>query len=92
MKYRNIGQTDLKVSEISLGCWTLGGPNWNEGTPIGWAEIDEQEAQAAVDFALDLGVNHFDTADIYGNGRSERRLAKMLQKRSKDVIIATGAI
>lgn len=89
MQYRRIGVTDLKVSEISLGCWTLGGLNWVNGIPNGLANVDENEAIAAVNYAIDRGVNHFDNADVYGNGRAERLLAKALGSRNKEVIIAT---
>lgn len=89
MKYRKLGNSDIEVSEISLGCWTLGGLNWVDGIPNGWANVDEKEAIAAVHNALDQGVNHFDNADVYGNGRAERLLAKALGKRNKEVIIAT---
>lgn len=89
MKYRKLGNSDIEVSEISLGCWTLGGLNWVNGMPNGWANVDEQEAIAAINYAIDHGVNHFDNADVYGNGRAERLLAKALGKRNKEVIIAT---
>jgi aryl-alcohol dehydrogenase-like predicted oxidoreductase len=89
MQYRQIGDSDLKVSEVSLGCWTLGGLNWVNGIPNGWANIDENEAIAAINYAIDQGVNHFDNADVYGNGRAERLLAKALGVRNKDVVIAT---
>lgn len=89
MKYRELGKSGVKVSEISLGCWTLGGLNWVNGSPNGWANVDEAEAIRAVHHALDKGVNHFDNADVYGNGRAERMLAKALGPKSKDVVIAT---
>lgn len=89
MKYRKLGKTDATVSEISLGCWTMGGLNWVNGVPNGWANVDENEIKEAVDFAIDHGVNHFDNADVYGNGRAERMLARILGKRSNDVVIAT---
>src|SRR5687767_7370705 len=89
MQYRALAGTDLKVSEISLGCWTLGGLNWINGVMCGWANVDEKEAIDAINYAVDQGVNHFDNADAYGNGRAERLLAKALGSRSKDVIIAT---
>lgn len=89
MRYRKLGQSDVQVSEISLGCWTLGGLNWSDGSPNGWANVDEADVQKAVDFALDRGVNHFDNADVYGNGRAERMLARVLGTRSKNVVIAT---
>lgn len=89
MNQRRVGQSDLFVSEISLGCWTLGGLNWVNGFPNGWANVDEDDAIAAIHHALDQGVNHFDNADVYGNGRAERLLAKALGKRTNDVVIAT---
>lgn len=89
MKYRKLGKSNIEVSEISLGCWTLGGLNWVDGVPNGWANVDEKEVTGAVNYALDHGVNHFDNADVYGNGRAERMLARILGKRTNDVVIAT---
>ncbi|MBI4041679.1 MAG: aldo/keto reductase [Deltaproteobacteria bacterium] len=90
MQYRNIQGTDLKVSEISLGCWTLGGPNWNfRGISCGWPAVEEKEAIQAIRWAIEKGVNHFDTADVYGDGHAERLLAKGLGSKRNDVIIAT---
>lgn len=89
MKYRKLGKTNVEVSEISLGCWTMGGLNWVDGVPNGWADVNEDEVREAIYYALDQGVNHFDNADVYGNGRAERMLARILGPRSKDVIIAT---
>lgn len=89
MKYRELGNTGLQISEISLGCWTLGGLNWVNGVANGWANVDEKEASDAIHYAIDNGVNHFDNADVYGNGKAERLLAKILGNRNKDVTIAT---
>src|ERR1700760_4040625 len=92
MNYRKIGTSDVKVSEISFGCWTMGGLNFVNGQPNGWANVDEDEIVAGIKTALDPGVNHFDNADVYGNGRAERmlnRALKKLGKKSTDVIIAT---
>jgi len=89
MKYRKIGKTEVEVSEISLGCWTMGGLNWVNGVPNGWADVNEDEIKEAVNYAIDKGVNHFDNADVYGNGRAERMLARSLGKRTNDLIIAT---
>ncbi|MBN2448356.1 MAG: aldo/keto reductase [Phycisphaerae bacterium] len=89
MEYRQLGRSEIKVSEISLGCWTLGGLNWVDGVPNGWANVDEDEAIAAIHWAIDAGVNHFDNADCYGNGRAERMLAKALGTRRKDVVISS---
>ncbi len=89
MDRRPIGTGYLRVSEISLGCWTLGGLNWVDGVPNGWANVHEDEAIRAIHLALDAGVNHFDNADVYGNGRAERMLSKALGNRRKEVIIAS---
>lgn len=89
MHTREIGNTGLRVSEIGLGCWTLGGLNWVNGVPNGWANVDDDEAIEAVHYALDQGVNHFDNADVYGNGRAERLLAQALRGRTEEVVVAT---
>jgi aryl-alcohol dehydrogenase-like predicted oxidoreductase len=92
MNYRPLGNTDVKVSEISFGCWTMGGLNFVNGTPNGWANVNEDEITAGIKTAIDAGVNHFDNADVYGNGRAERMLARIFDKlgvKSTDFIIAT---
>jgi aryl-alcohol dehydrogenase-like predicted oxidoreductase len=89
MKYRQLGQSDIQVSEISLGCWTMGGLNWVNGNPNGWANVDETEVKTAIDYALEQGVNHFDNADVYGNGKAEQLLAHVLGDRTKKLTIAT---
>jgi len=92
MKYRSLGSSNVKVSEVSFGCWTMGGLNWVDGTPNGWTNVDEDEIVRAIKAGLDAGVNHFDNADVYGNGRAERMLARAFKKlgvKSTDYIIAT---
>ena len=58
MNYRKLGNTDVKVSEISLGCWTMGGLNFVNGIPNGWANVNEDEVVAAIKLAIDRGVRH----------------------------------
>ena len=94
MRYRQVGQTDIRVSEIGFGCWTMGGPNWStdNGQPIGWGDVNEDEILRAIAAALEAGVNHWDNADVYGNGRAERMLARCLRTlgvQRDDVVIAT---
>ena len=92
MNYRAIGKTDVKVSEISFGCWTMGGLNFVDGQPNGWANVDEDEVTAGIKAGLDAGVNHWDNADVYGNGRAERMLARVfdaLGVKSTEQVIAT---
>lgn len=92
MEYRRLGKSEIEVSEMSLGCWTLGGLNFMEGKATGWANVDEGEITRAIKTAVDEGVNHFDNADVYGNGRSERLLVRILKRlglKSEDFIIAS---
>ena len=92
MELRELGKSGVKVSEISLGCWTMGGLNWVNGNPNGWASVDEDEIVAAIKAGIDAGVNHFDNADVYGNGKAERMLKRAFDKlglNTTDYIVAT---
>ena len=82
MEYRTLGRTGWKVSAISFGAWAIGGA---------WGDVDDQESLAALNKAIDLGVNFIDTADVYGDGRSERLISEVLKNRSDEVIVATKA-
>lgn len=92
MLQRPLGDSGLTVSEIGFGCWTMGGPNWSGGNPVGWTEVNEGEILAGIKAGLDAGVTHFDNADVYGNGRAERMLRDCLKKLgvpASDLTIAT---
>lgn len=91
MKYRNLGKTNLKVSEIGFGAWAIGGPAMAGNIPIGWGEIDDNESKKAILKAIDCGINFFDTADFYGLGHSEELLGETLTsiKSKNEIIIAT---
>lgn len=80
MNYRQIGSTDLKVSELSFGTWAIGGS---------WGTTNDQESLKALDYAMGEGVNFFDTADVYGDGHSEELLAKATKGRHSEIHIAT---
>jgi len=81
MKYRELGKTGYKVSEISFGAWAIGGT---------WGDVKDDESLAALHTAVDAGVNFFDTADVYGDGRSEMLLAQLKKDRQGEkIIIAT---
>jgi aryl-alcohol dehydrogenase-like predicted oxidoreductase len=82
MDYRSLGRTGYRISSISFGAWAIGGT---------WGDVDDTESLAALHRALDLGVNFFDTADVYGDGRSERLLARLRQERSDPFYVATKA-
>jgi aryl-alcohol dehydrogenase-like predicted oxidoreductase len=82
MKYRELGRTGWKVSEISFGAWAIGSA---------WGSVDDSESMAALHEAADLGVNFFDTADVYGDGRSERLIGKFVKERTERIYVATKA-
>ncbi|MDL4840156.1 aldo/keto reductase [Aquibacillus rhizosphaerae] len=80
MKYRQLGKTDMKVSELSFGTWAIGGA---------WGTTSDEEALKGLHRAMDAGVNFFDTADVYGDGHSEELLAKATKGKESDIYIAT---
>lgn len=86
---RKLGRSGIEVTALGMGCWAIGGPFWEKGTPLGWGEVDDNESICAIQRALELGVNFFDTANVYGAGHSERVLARALTGRRRDVVIAT---
>jgi aryl-alcohol dehydrogenase-like predicted oxidoreductase len=86
---RKLGRSGIEISAIGMGCWAIGGPYWIKGTPLGWGKVDDSESILAIRRAMELGVNFFDTANVYGAGHSERVLAQALAGRRKEVVIAT---
>jgi aryl-alcohol dehydrogenase-like predicted oxidoreductase len=82
MQYRSLGRTGFQVSTVSFGAWAIGGT---------WGNVDDAESLRALHAALDAGVNFFDTADVYGDGRSERLLAKLRRESKQPFVIATKA-
>ncbi|MBN1536508.1 MAG: aldo/keto reductase [Anaerolineales bacterium] len=82
MQYRELGRTGWDVSTISFGTWAIGGA---------WGTVDDRDSLAALNRALDLGVNFFDTADVYGDGRSEQLIAQLRKQRREPFYVATKA-
>ena len=82
MQYRELGRTGMKVSTISFGAWAIGGS---------WGSVDDKESLSALHRSIDLGVNFIDTADVYGDGRSERLVAKLRKERKETIYVATKA-
>jgi aryl-alcohol dehydrogenase-like predicted oxidoreductase len=83
MEYRQLGRTDMRVSAISFGAWAIGGT---------WGPVDDADSMKALHAAIDAGVNFVDTADVYGDGRSERLVARLRRERKGETIyVATKA-
>jgi aryl-alcohol dehydrogenase-like predicted oxidoreductase len=83
MQYRTLGRTDMKVSAISFGAWAIGGT---------WGPVDDEQSMRALHAAVDAGTNFVDTADVYGDGRSERLVARLRRERRGETIhVATKA-
>src|ERR1700749_5166707 len=80
MKSRIFGQTGRSVGEIGLGTWQIGG---------NWGDVTEQDALATLQAAVDAGVNFFDTADVYGEGRSETIIGRFLKQTRAPSFVAT---
>jgi len=82
LKYKPLGKSGIKVSEIGFGAWTIALNWWGK-------EIDEDEAKRMLKKAYDLGINFFETADMYGKGKSERLIGEVFKDMRNEVIIST---
>src|SRR6185295_448481 len=83
MQYRELGRTGWNVSEISFGAWAIGAD---------WGGVDDNDSLAAMHQAIDYGCNFIDTADVYGDGHSERLIARLKRERpGEEIIVATKA-
>ncbi|MFZ1040123.1 MAG: aldo/keto reductase [Anaerolineales bacterium] len=82
MEYRTLGKTGWKVSAVSFGAWAIGAD---------WGKVNDKDSLDALNRAIDLGVNFIDTADVYGDGRSERLIAQLKRDRREKIFIATKA-
>jgi len=89
MQYRLLGKTGLKVSEIGLGCWGIGGVAFRGGRPSGWSGADLMQSLETVRRAWELGVTVYDTADAYGRGKSEVLVGLALGEHKEQAVIAT---
>ena len=82
MEYRQLGRTDMRVSTVSFGAWPIGSD---------WGNVEDSKSLAALNRAVDLGVNFIDTADVYGDGRSEKLIGQLLKDRKEEIFVATKA-
>ena len=85
MKYITLGDTKLRVSRLCIGCMSFGGP---DAKGFEWT-LGYEDSKRLIDRAVDLGINFFDTADVYSNGRSEQIVGRALQGRRNQIVIAT---
>jgi len=91
-KMRRLGKSELKVSEIGLGCWAIGGPSFDDnGEPTGWSGNNDADSLAGLYRAYELGVNHWDTADVYGKGHSERLIGRVFREgvKREEIVLAS---
>ncbi len=82
MKYREFSNLGWKVSEIGIGCWAIGSE---------WGDVSEEDAKEALYTSIDNGINFFDTADVYGDGRSEKIISEVLKNSNEQIYVATKA-
>lgn len=82
MQYRRLGNSELNVSTISMGCWAIGGA---------WGSVNDEESRRALSAAVDSGINFFDTADVYGDGHSERLVGEIVRQSGGKVYVASKA-
>ncbi len=82
MRYRTLGKTGIKVSEIGFGAWAIGGA---------WGKTDDTESLDALKRAIDEAITFIDTADVYGDGKSEKLIAEILKQKDGTITVATKA-
>ena len=80
MDYRPLGRTGWNISSISYGAWAIGGD--------AWGKTDDAESMRSLHRAVDLGVNFIDTADVYGDGHSERLIGQLRRERKEEIVVA----
>ena len=81
MEYRNLGRSGLRISEIGFGAWAIGGD--------AWGPVEDANSLAAMERAMELGINFIDTADVYGDGRSESLVSRVIKGRRDEVVLST---
>jgi len=80
----------LVVYPAGVGCWAIGGPGHNLGLPMGWSTADDAASLRGLETAYELGANLFDTADVYGHGRSERLLGRLVAQVPREALVLSS--
>ena len=89
MLKRILGRSGIEITAMGMGCWAIGGPMNMQGMPLGWGNVDDEESKRALLKAYEMGVNFFDTADVYGLGHSEKLVGDVFSGKRKELVIAT---
>lgn len=84
-----LGKTGIEISAMGMGCWAIGGQAWENGVPIGWGEVNDEDSIRGLECGLEMGVNFLDTSNMYGAGHSERIIGKVLKGKRDKAVIAT---
>lgn len=93
LPYRTLGRCGIEVPALGIGCWGIGGPDENLGLPMGWATGGDMAASiAGLETAYQLGARLFDTADVYGHGRSERILGQLVKAVDRQSLVLTSKV
>ncbi len=82
----------LSLYPVGIGCWAIGGPDSNLGLPMGWSTADDSASLRGLEAAYQLGANLFDTADVYGHGRSERLLGQLVRQVARDSLVLSSKV
>ena len=86
---RTLGRSGIEITPMGMGCWAIGGPITMQGMNLGWGKVDDAESKRALQKAFEMGINFFDTADVYGLGHSEELIGDVLSKHRDKLVIAT---
>ena len=85
MKYNKLGKTKLKISQLGFGCWAIGSDKGN----MGYGNVDKNQSIKSLNFAYEKGINFYDTANLYGNGYSEKIIGEVFKNKRDKVILST---
>jgi methylglyoxal reductase len=89
---RRLGTSGIEVFPLGVGCWAIGGPDFNLGLPMGWSTADDAAAERGLARAYELGARLFDTADVYGHGHSERLLGRLVRTVPRTEIVLASKV
>ena len=87
MEVRALGATGIQAPIVGIGCWAIGGPAFNLDQPMGWSTANDDESRAGLAYAYENGVRLFDTADVYGLGKSERLLGELVDSVDRESLV-----